>query len=393
MYQEIIARHQSAFESVHRETQVISAPCRICPIGAHVDHQLGVVTGLALDAGLQLAYTPNRDGLVRLRSLNFPGRVEFSLARIPPMIPGDWGNYARGAALALQRGHSIPNGIDGIIAGYLPIGGLSSSAAAGLCYLLALEHANGLGLSKAENILLDQFIENRYIGLENGVLDQSVILLSRKGQLLLLDCETGRHENIQLPEGAPPSEIGIVYSGLSRSLLNTDYNQRVAECREAASELLKLAGHPAGETHVLRQVPEEVFEKYGAALPAKLRKRANHFFEECRRVPLAVSAWRRGDLREFGGLMTQSGESSIRNYECGAPHLITLYKLLAATPGVYGTRFSGGGFRGCCVALADPSFRDAIIASVGDRYPREHPDIADTFSMHFCSTGDGASRL
>src|SRR5947207_4249846 len=262
MYQDLVDRHRAVFGSARQDVRVVSAPCRICPVGAHVDHQLGLVTGLALDAGIRLACTPNRDGLVRLRSLNFPGDVEFGLSGIPPVIPGDWGNYALGAALALRRGHAIRNGIDGIIAGDLPIGGLSSSAAAGVCYLLALERANELELSSAENILLDQFVENQYIGLDNGVLDQSVILLSRKAQLLCLDCKSGEYENVRFAGEAPPAEIGIVYSGLSRSLVNTEYNRRVAECKEAARELLRLARLPACETAVLRQVPEEVFEAH-----------------------------------------------------------------------------------------------------------------------------------
>jgi len=393
MYQDLVDRHRAVFGSAREDVQVVSAPCRICPIGAHVDHQLGLVTGLALDAGVHLAYTPNRGGLFRLRSLNFPGQVDFGLAGIPPMVPGDWGNYARGAALALRREHEIRNGIDGIITGDLPIGGLSSSAAAGVCYLLALERANGLELSSAENIVLDQCIENQYIGLDNGVLDQSVILLSRKEQLLWLDCKSGEYENVRFAPEAPPAEIGIVYSGLSRSLVNTEYNRRVAECKEAARELLRLAGLSAGETAVLRQVPEEVFEAHLDALPAKLRKRATHYFEECRRVPRAVDAWRRGDLPEFGSLMNQSGESSIGNYECGDPHLITLYRLLAGTPGVHGARFSGGGFRGCCVALVGTNARDEIASKVFERYPREHPDTADAFSVHFCGTADGAGWL
>ena len=393
MHQELVDRHRAVFGSAHKDIRVVSAPCRICPVGAHVDHQLGPVTGLALDAGIHLAYAPNPDGRVRLRSLNFPGEVEFSLAAIPPMIPGDWGNYPRGAALALQRGHGIRNGIDGIIAGDLPIGGLSSSAASGVCYLYAIERANGIELAGAENILLDQFIENDYIGLNNGVLDQSVILLSRKGQLLYLDCKSGEHENVRLADDAPPVQIGIVYSGLSRSLISTEYNQRVAECKQAAGELLRLAGLPAGETTVLRDVPDEVFEEFRNALPAKLQKRATHYFGEFRRVPRAVDAWRRGDLGEFGNLMNQSGESSIGNYECGDPHLIALYRILAATPGVYGARFSGGGFRGCCIALVNPQRHEEIASAIRERYPKEHPDTANTFSVHFCSTGDGAGWL
>lgn len=366
------------------------SPYRLCPLGAHVDHQLGLVTGLALDMGVLLAYTPNDRGRVRLRSLDFEGEVEFSVLEIPPPIPGDWGNYARGAALALQQQHSLSRGFDGVIAGSLPIGGLSSSAAVGVAYLLALEEVNELPVDPDENIRLDQFIENQYIGLNNGIMDQSVILLSRKDHLLSLDCASGDHENIPLPNCAPPFEIAVVYSGLSRSLVSTTYNQRVAECRQAAALLLQHAGLTTEGSPVLREVPEEVYTKYVEALPSTLRRRANHFFEERRRVERGVQAWRKGNLDEFGLMMTQSGASSIHNYECGSPHLITIYSLLAEARGVYGVRFSGAGFRGACVALIDPSHREALVSLLTEEYPAAHPEVADLFSLHFCHSGEGA---
>src|SRR5438874_13125218 len=115
MYQDLVDRHRAVFGSAREDVQVVSAPCRICPIGAHVDHQLGLLTGLALDAGVHLAYTPNRRGLFRPRSLNFPGQVDFGLAGIRPIVPGDWANYARGPPLALRRDRATGNGTDGIL--------------------------------------------------------------------------------------------------------------------------------------------------------------------------------------------------------------------------------------------------------------------------------------
>ncbi|MBI3921805.1 MAG: hypothetical protein HY318_10355 [Armatimonadetes bacterium] len=382
--------HSHLYGSVAEDVGFALSPYRLCPLGAHVDHQLGLVTGLSLDTGVLLAYTPKHSGRVRLRSLDFAGEVEFSLLGIPPPIPGDWGNYARGAALALQQQHALSRGFDGVIAGSLPIGGLSSSAAVGVAYLLALEDLNELHIDPEDNVRLDQFIENQYIGLNNGIMDQSVILLSRKDHLLFLDCANGHHENISLPDCAPPFEIAVVYSGLSRSLVSTTYNQRVAECRQAAALLLQHAGLTTEGSPVLQKVPEEVYSKYVEALPLTLQKRANHFFEERRRVERGVQAWRRGDLDEFGLMMTRSGSSSIHNYECGSPHLITIYRLLAEARGVYGVRFSGAGFRGCCVALIDPSHREALASLITEEYPAAHPEVADLFSLHFCHSGEGA---
>jgi len=373
------------------EARTVFVPYRVCPLGAHVDHQLGAVTGFALDRGMMLAFAPSGSSTVRLRSMDFEGEVVFDLSRIPPAAPGDWGNYARGAAQALAQRFNLRRGFCGIIAGSLPIGGLSSSAAVGIAYLLALEVVNNLQVQPLENIELDQFIENRYLGLNNGILDQSVILLNEPGKLLFLDCQSREYENIPRPPDERSLDVVIVYSGLSRSLLNTGYNQRVAECQEAARRLLEMDGQPAADDAILRNVPHAVFEKYAPRLPVNLRKRAAHFYSEMERVRRGVDCWREGDLDSFGELMNASCESSIHNYECGAPHLISLYEILSRTPGVYGARFSGGGFRGCCVALADSRYRGQIAEAVERTYPARHPDVADSYQIHFCRLGGGPS--
>lgn len=106
-----------------------------------------------------------------------------------------------------------------------------------------------------------------------------------------------------------------------------------------------------------------------------------------------VTAWKQGNLEEFGRLMTASGESSIRNYECGAPPLIDLYHILIETEGVYGARFSGGGFRGCCVALVDPEIALQAAAEVREAYAARHPDLAENAPVLVCHTDDGARIL
>jgi galacturonokinase len=387
----LLHAHQAAFGSRASDVRFVSAPYRICPLGAHVDHQLGLVTGLTVDSGVLLAFTPSTRASVRLASRNFTGSVEFHLHDIPAAANGDWGNYARGAALALQSSQAIPTGFDGVIDGNLPSGGIGSSAAAGLAYLIAFEAVNGLQVLPEENIRLDQFIENRYIGLNNGILDQSVILLTKERCLLQLDCQSGDHQSIASPSADSQLELIVVYSGLSRALAATDYNRRVSECEEAARRLLQEAGCPALERPVLRNVSREIFDAYAQRLPDAPRKRAQHFFDESARVPLGVDAWRKGDFARLGELISASGESSIRNYESGAPHLITLHRMLSNMPGVYGARFSGAGFRGNAVAFAHPDARDEVQRRIQEEYPRAHPDTANTFSIHFCRLGSGAT--
>jgi len=165
------------------QVRVVRSPYRMCPLGAHVDHQLGQVTGLALDRALLLGFVPRSDGRVALASRQFDRSVEFSLADLPHKPAGDWGDYARGAAFALCRSQTLNTGIYGMVDGHDNVGGLSSSAAVGVAYLLALQHVNGLRWSAEGTIELDRIVENDYLGLQNGILDQSVILLGQGGRL------------------------------------------------------------------------------------------------------------------------------------------------------------------------------------------------------------------
>jgi galactokinase len=389
----LVAELRRRFGAKEEDVRIVKSPYRIAPLGAHVDHQLGRVTGMAIDRSTLLAFVPNPSGRVRLESLNFPGRVEFDLREVPPPQNGDWGNYARGAAVALKSHYRIEVGIDGVLEGNMPIGGLSSSASVGLAYLLALEHVNGLKVLAKDNIALDKDIENGYIGLNNGILDQSSILLARRENLMYLDCLTEDYQLHAVPEVMGEFEFVVVYSGVTKNLVGTGYNQRVAECQEAARRLLQMAGLPLPERPVLRHVPEDVFEQKLDELPEMLAKRARHFHTENRRVLEGIEAWRRGDLHTFGRLMSESGRSSIENYECGSPPLIALYEILVSTDGVFGARFSGAGFRGNCIGLIDPAFREAVRLRVLDEYPRRFPEYASQLSVTFCKMDDGLRLL
>jgi galactokinase len=372
--------------------RVVKVPLRICPLGAHIDHQLGLVTGMTLDQSIFMAFAPAPQAKICLSSLNFTPPISFELDSVPPYQPGDWGNYIRGAVLALQRDHPLKVGLTGVIGGEMPIGGLSSSAAATIAYLLALESLNELALSPETNVSLVRFTENQYIGLNNGILDQSVILFSALNQLTRIDCQTMQIDRVPTTLQPGDFEILVVYSGLTRALVGTSYNNRVAECQEAASALLAYAGQKPEESPRLGLVAPAIFEAEGHRLPELLWKRANHYFGEMRRVQAGVEAWQSGNLSRFGELMNESGESSITYYECGSPQLITLYETLRQTPGVYGARFSGAGFRGNCIALIDPAARDAVAEAIHRRYPAAHPAEAGLYSIHFCRP-DGQARL
>jgi galacturonokinase len=385
---EMVLRYVARPETV----RVIRSPYRICPLGAHIDHQLGPVTAMAIDRGILFAYTPATDREVRLCSLDFAEQTQFQLAAIPSRRDGDWGNYPRGAAQALGRKYPLSAGLRGIIAGRLGEGGLSSSAAVGVAYLLALEDVNGLHVSAEENIHFHQAIENDYLGLQSGLLDQAAILLSRRDHLTWIDCATLEHRLLPRSASMPPFTILIVFSGLQQSLVGTQYNCRVAQCTEAARILLAAAGQGQVARPVLGQLSLEQYAEYQGQLDGEMARRAAHFFSERQRVAEGVTAWSDGDLSRFGQLMTASGESSITNYECGCPPLIDLYQILSATPGVYGARFSGAGFRGCCVALVDPAAAADTVERVTTDYSRRHPDLAAAAPALLCQSDDGPRR-
>ncbi len=372
--------------------RVVKAPLRICPLGAHIDHQWGQVTGMTINQSILLAFAPTADGAVYVESLDFKPPVSFHLANVPAYLPRDWGNYIRGAVLALQQNYRLQHGLVGLISGEMPIGGLSSSAAVTIAYLLALAAVNELEITPEASVDLVRFTENCYIGLNNGILDQSVILFSQHNHLTFIDCESVQVRNVKSPLQAEDFDILVAYSGVTRVLVGTDYNNRVAECQEAARLLLFYQGTEAPAYARLRQVPPELFETEGRRLPPTLERRARHYFGEMRRVAEGVEAWQAGDLARLGTLVTESGESSIKYYESGSPQLITLYETLRETPGVYGARFSGAGFRGSCLALVQPGAREEVAETIHRRYPAAHPEEAAAYSIHFCRC-DGRAGL
>jgi galacturonokinase len=391
----LVQRHGVAADRV----RVVRSPYRICPLGAHIDHQLGPVTAMAIDRSVLLAYAQSGSAVVRLDSLDFPGTVEFTLADVPGKRDGDWGNFPRGAARALQERYPLRRGIVGLTSGTLHAGGVSSSAAVGVAFLLAFEEANDLRVSPEENIALDQALENGYLGLRNGILDQAAILLARRGHLTRIDCATGRHENIPRPAALRPFKILLAFSGLRKALVGTDYNRRVEECANAARTLLSAVGRgdrPAvlDAVHaVLGAVHPQEYETHKHALRGAPARRAAHFFSEVDRVGRGIAAWQAGDLLAFGELMTASGASSIHNYECGSPPLVDLYHILVGTEGVYGARFSGAGFRGCCVALVQPELAERASERVREAYRQRHPELAADSSVILCDSSDGAALV
>ena len=417
----------------------IFSPYRVCPLGAHVDHQHGLVTGFAIDKGVDLWFNvcdgqeSKVDGQrswnenhVHLESRTFEGTVDFDIDAPSQVKERHWGDYARGAKYALRKRFELKRGIEGVIQGSLPVGGLSSSAAVLIAYVMAFAKANDITLQPFEVVKIASEAEREYIGLNNGLLDQACIALSKKNQLLFLDCDSNEYRLI--PFGGVntntdntdetdhktsvqsekfvvkektnscsdlPFEIGIFFSGLTRSLVNSDYNLRVYECKTAAWNMLAYTEQPlkSFDKTFLRDIPKATFEKTRIAMPARFARRAEHFYSEYRRVRQGVTAWETGNLKLFGKLSFDSCESSIHNYECGSPELIAIYDIMRELPGVYGGRFSGAGFKGACIALVDPAYKEQIEAEVTKQYLAKFPEYETTFKVFWVHPDDGARFL
>ena len=403
----------------------IFSPYRVCPLGAHVDHQHGLVTGFAINKGVDLWFNVNGssqidngeltidnypESHVHLESKTFEGVVDFEINAPTQVREHHWGDYARGAKYALMKRFELKRGIDGVIQGSLPVGGLSSSAAVLIAYVMAFAKANDIALKPFEVVKIASEAEREYIGLNNGLLDQACIALSKKDQLLFLDCDSNEYRLIPFggqmskvesqkstldlsPQTSElPFEIGIFFSGLTRSLVNSDYNLRVYECKTAAWNMLAYTDQPLKtfDKTFLRDIPKATFEKTRIAMPARFARRAEHFYSEYRRVRQGVTAWETGNMKLFGKLSFDSCESSIHNYECGSPELIAIYEIMRSLPGVYGGRFSGAGFKGACIALVDPAYKEDIQKVLTEKYLEQFPEYEKTFQVFWVKPDDGA---
>ncbi len=383
------------FESIYRRSPeaVAFCPYRVCPVGAHVDHQYGKVTGFAIDKGIHIAYSTKLNGIVELASLQFDKRAQWHVRDVFETRRGDWADYLRGATIELANRYPLRNGISGVIEGSLPIGGLSSSAAVTIAFLTALCKVNDLHPSQLELIEMALRAEVNYVGVSVGKLDQSCEVFSRKDQLLYLDTQDDSFELIPASADMKPWKIGVFFSGLERNLMGSKYNMRVDEVRSAAYALKAYAGMEYGkfrETH-LREVPREVYDRYKDRLPVTWQRRAEHFYTECERVERAVAAWRAGDIIAFGKVSSESWHSSVHNWQTGSPELNTLCEIILRQDGVYGGRFSGAGFKGCCMALIDPAYEESIAAAVREAYLAAFPALADKYVYCGCHSADGVS--
>jgi len=336
----------------------IFSPYRIGPIGAHIDHQGGAVLGRTINIGTTLEYEPLDSNEIHIASEQF-GETKFVIGELDL---DHWARYAQAAARVLK----VKRGMKAHVNGSLIGSGLSSSASVGLAFLKAFADVNNIELSNEELVQLEYRLEHDELSLQIGLLDPLTIVNGQKDALLFMDTVTASISSI--PDPLPSFAWIVAYSGVSRELTKSGFNVRVDECHKAAEVLLPNA-------KILSDVPREIFEDRKLRLPENLRKRATHFFTEVDRVQQGAKAWQEANLELFGQLMNQSCASSINNYESGSDILVELHELVSSMEGVYGSRFSGGGYGGCVVALAHRPSAENICASITEELSARHPEL------------------
>lgn len=351
--------------------KIVVSPYRFNPLGAHIDHQGGSVMARCLNQYTVLVFWPNENEVSTLHSALNTGQWE-STNFAPNDLADEfrWDAMARASAAALVGRGTFGRGITGVVFGTLVSGGLSSSASVILAYLSAMADVNGLSLSAVDLVELCRQVENDYRGLNNGIQDQMSIAFGQENHMTLLNVEQVSAQAIADPGNSDEVCFLMFYSGVSRDLAGSAFNTRVAECQEAAALLSPGAMH-------LGQVPDDCRDaKALATLPPVLARRSQHVYSEMARVHKGVDAWQRGDWQAFGQLMNASCQSSINDYESGSEWLIALHEMARALTGVYGNRFSGGGYGGCLFMLVDSSMVESVGQSLLNQYLDRYPELS-----------------
>ncbi len=371
---------------------------RFCLGVEHGDYNGTELFGVATDRFIWLAYKPNGTEKVRLFSGNFPddGTIEFELGRVPepksPEIAEMWGRFPYGVDFILRReGYKLTQGINGVIYGNIPGGGMSRSASLSLNLILSLFDANGLEVrDKVKIVDLAQSVENDYIGSPCGKLDQTMILFGREGMGTYYNPKDRSVEYAPIGAGAADFRIVVLDTGTERpGLEKSTYAIRRAECEQFAAMLQK-AGF---ELSCLADVRDdgtygEIMSKFGESHP-DLCDRLKYIFGAQKRFYKMLEAWKAGDVETVGQIFRQDGVGLRDDYKISGPELETMCDIVRTVPGVLGERMLGGGDKGASGALVQAESIEAVKQAVDTAYRRSCPEFADKYAVHVCKVVDG----
>jgi len=369
---------------------VVRAPGRVNLLGEHVDYNDGFVLPAAIDRATLLACRPSGSSLSSILALDLGAETSFDLNSLQNKrtnrdmpLPG-WGLYPSGMQWSLAEEKLKTPGMDAVFASDVPPGaGLSSSASVEMAFGVAWEKLGGWTRNPMHMAKLGQRAENRYVGVNCGIMDQFASACGVKDHLLFLDCRSLDWQAVPLPRQVA---IVIANTNVHRSLAGSAYNDRRAACEQAVHILREYL--PA--IHALRDVSPEDFNRHAHHLPELVEKRARHIIEDIQRTRLAVPILADNDIGRFGTLMNECHISLRDLYQVSCPELDAMVETAWTLPGCYGARLTGAGFGGCTVNLVA---QDAVVTfsrELAQGYKRRtglKPEV------YICHAADGAGLM
>ena len=387
MKETVLKRFEEVFGD-RNGVKVFFAPGRVNLIGEHTDYNGGHVFPCALTIGTYACARVREDKKLRFYSMNFEhlGVIESDLEDLKPEKEAGWTNYPKGVMWAFgERGFQIPSGMDILLSGNIPNGsGLSSSASVEVVTGAILREFFGFEVSNRDLALIGQFSENKFNGVNCGIMDQFAIAMGKKDHAIFLD--TADLSYTYAPVKLKGAKIVIACSNKKRGLGDSKYNERRSECETALSELQKVV-----DIKSLGELTQEQFEQYKSAIKDTTRvKRAKHAVYENQRTLQAVAALQADDIDLFGQLMNASHVSLRDDYEVTGAELDTLVEEAWKVEGVIGSRMTGAGFGGCTVSIVKDEAIDRFIDQVGRAYKSRIGYAADFYVVE---VGDGPAVL
>jgi galactokinase len=374
---------------------------RFCLGVEHGDYNGTELFGVGTDRFIWLAFKPNNTGLVRLLSGNFPddGVISFQSGTIPrpqaPEIADSWGRFPFGVDHVLRsEGITLSRGVDIVLYGNIPGGGMSRSASLTLNLILSLLEANQMEIDDPLRIVdLAQAVENDYIGSPCGQLDQIMILFAKEGVGTHYRPRDRSVSYVPLGENAGNFRIVGLDTGTERpGLEKSTYRLRRAECDEFSEMLGRDFGVSLLGDVQSAEVYGRVLERYTGSHPDHC-DRLTYIFKAQQRFSTMLEAWRAGDVETVGRVFREDGIGLRDEYKISGPELETLCDIARTVPGVLGERMLGGGDKGAAGALVRADSVEALEHAVRTGYPRSHPSYADAFAIHVCRTVDGITNL
>lgn len=371
------------------EVKVFFSPGRVNLIGEHTDYNGGFVFPCALDFGTYAVAVKRNDNIFRMYSKNFENLeiIEFSLDRLINEPQDDWANYPKGVIKTfLEAGFNINSGFDVLFYGNIPNGaGLSSSASIELATSVILKDLFNLDVDMVSMVKLSQKAENKFIGVNCGIMDQFAIGMGKKDNAILLDCNTLNYQ--YAPVVLNGASIVIANTNKKRGLADSKYNERRGSC-EAAVKVLNENGI---DIKYLGELSVERFNEIKHLITDEEQlKRATHAVTENERTKVAVEKLNAGDIEAFGQLMNQSHISLRDDYEVTGFELDSLVEAAWEAEGVIGARMTGAGFGGCTVSIVKDEFIESFKKSVGEKYTAKTGLVAD---FYVAKIGDGSRKL